>query len=136
MLIFTVLTIVALSPSLNAGIVFSNQSDAASLVLRNCVRTELLEDPVGTVESMLTRCQPSQIMEYYSVPMYTSTLEFLQHLSRRLGKLKRGGAPDIQASARAVLQDFNQGNVSYYVEAPAEYKPERQLAAAVVSEVS
>jgi hypothetical protein len=74
-------------------------------------------------------------MEYYSVPLYSSTLEFLQHLSRRLGKLKKGGVPDVLASARAVLQDFNQGNVSYYVEAPAEYKPERQLAAAVVSEV-
>lgn len=41
----------------------------------------------------------------------------------------------MQASARVVLQDFNQGNISYYVEAPAEYKPERQLDAAVVTEV-
>eukprot|EP00730_Choanoeca_flexa_P019481 TRINITY_DN9517_c0_g1_i1.p1 TRINITY_DN9517_c0_g1~~TRINITY_DN9517_c0_g1_i1.p1 ORF type:complete len:574 (+),score=165.09 TRINITY_DN9517_c0_g1_i1:33-1724(+) len=118
------------------GIVFSTSSDPASLVLRNCVRTELLDDPVGTVEAMLTRCQPNQIMEYYSVPLYTTTAEFLQHLARRLGKLKRGGVPDLQATSRIVLQDFNQGNISYYVEPPVEYKPERQLAAEVVTEWS
>lgn len=117
------------------GIVFAKNTDAASLVLRNCVRTELLEDPLQAVTDMLSRCDPAQIMEYYSVPAFTSTMEFLQHLSRRLGKLKKGGVPNVEASARVVLQDFNEGNISYYVIPPKEYKPQTKLEAQVVSQV-
>ena len=60
---------------------------------------------------------------------------FLQHLARRLGKLKRGGAPDAMAAARVVLQDFNEGNISYFVAPPKDYKPGVQLSAQVVAEV-
>ena len=45
---------------------------------------------------------------------YSSTEEFLQLVARRLGKIKKGGVPDIDAAARSVLQDWNAGKISYY----------------------
>ena len=46
----------------------------------------------------------SQLMEKYCVPKFANTMEFLQHLARRLGKMKKGGVPDCDAAARGILQ--------------------------------
>lgn len=118
------------------GIVFSKADDVASLVLRNCVRTETIEDPVRPVAEMLKRCNLAQIMEYYKLPAIADAVTFLQALARRLGKLKKGGAPDIVGAARMVLTDFNTGKISYYTLPPKDYKPTVQLESAVVASVS
>lgn len=117
------------------GIVFSKNDDVASLVLRNCIRTESLEDPVGPVIELLKRCSVARIMEFYSLPAFTDAMEFLQLLSRRLGKLKKGGAPEVTAAARVVLSDFNAGKISYYTVPPKEYLPQHKLEASVVQSV-
>eukprot|EP00055_Hartaetosiga_balthica_P012330 m.59552 g.59552 ORF g.59552 m.59552 type:complete len:502 (-) comp7911_c0_seq7:2235-3740(-) len=116
------------------GIVFSSKSDLSSLVLRNCVRMDALENPVSVIDRLLHRCDVSQIMEFYGLPSFDSTTEFLQLLAKRLGKLKKGGIPNIDASANQVLHDFHTGKVSYFSQPPAEYKPENQLSAEIVSE--
>ena len=107
----------------------------ASLVLRNCVRTETIDDPVRPVAEMLKRCNLAQIMEHYKLPAIADAVTFLQALARRLGKLKKGGAPDIVGAARMVLTDFNTGKISYYTVPPKDYKPTVQLESAVVASV-
>lgn len=58
--------------------------------------------PGGTLYLFL----PTQIMEHYGVPTYHDTMEFLAHLARRQGKLRKGGLPDHEKAARAVLSDW------------------------------
>eukprot|EP00052_Salpingoeca_macrocollata_P000885 m.22749 g.22749 ORF g.22749 m.22749 type:complete len:608 (+) comp10941_c0_seq1:108-1931(+) len=105
------------------GIVFSKTMSDEDLILRNCVKLETLADPVKPVDVILSRCNHAQIMERYVVPAFDSTVTFLQHLARRIGRLKRGGVPDIVAAARVVLQDWNSGKISFYTLPPKNAAP-------------
>jgi nuclear GTP-binding protein len=104
------------------GIVFANPSDSsetAQLFLRNCVKVEQLDDPVGPIELILQRAAPEQLMFLYSIPRFVNTQEFLFHVARRQGKLKKGGIPNIEAAAKSVLTDWNQGKIPFYTIPPA-----------------
>ena len=46
-------------------------------------------------------------MLHYNLTDYSDTLSFLNLLARRMGKLRKGGVPDINQAARALLQDWN-----------------------------
>ncbi|KAF9433107.1 Guanine nucleotide-binding protein-like 3 [Entomortierella beljakovae] len=104
------------------GIVFStgdNGETPAELLLRNCVKVELLEDPISPVELIVGRCRKDQLMDMYGVPLFDDVNDFLVHLARIRGKLKRGGIPDIFSAARSILNDWNSGKIPYYTIPPA-----------------
>ncbi|KAF9154087.1 Guanine nucleotide-binding protein-like 3 [Actinomortierella ambigua] len=104
------------------GIVFSkgeNGETAAELLLRNCVKVELLEDPITPVELIVQRCKKEQLMVMYAVPEFDGVNDFLVHLARQRGKLKKGGIPDTFAAARSVLNDWNSGKIPFYTIPPA-----------------
>lgn len=106
------------------GIVFSkgdNGETAAELLLRNCVKVELLEDPISPVELIVGRCQKEQLMEMYGVPLFEDVNDFLVHLARLRGKLKRGGIPDIFSAARSILNDWNSGKIPFYTVPPVTH---------------
>ncbi|KAG0263930.1 Guanine nucleotide-binding protein-like 3 [Mortierella polycephala] len=103
------------------GIVFSkgeNGESPAELLLRNCVKVELLEDPISPVELIVGRCQKEQLMEMYGVPFFEDVNDFLVHLARQRGKLKRGGIPDVFSAARSILNDWNSGKIPFYTIPP------------------
>lgn len=112
---------------------FSSGTSDADLILRNVVKLETLEDPVVPVDAILRRCDQRQIMEMYQVPTFSSTIEFLQQIAHRHGRLKKGGVPDTEGAARIVLQDWNGGKISYYTRPPAEGFAKAHLAADVVA---
>lgn len=105
------------------GIVFDH-SDSSALLLRNCINTESMEDPVGAVQVLLTRCQPAQLAELYQLPVDTvskcfkDAVQFLVLVAQTKGKLGKGGIPDRQAAARIVLQDWNRGKLPYFTPPP------------------
>ncbi|KAH6576389.1 hypothetical protein BASA83_000345 [Batrachochytrium salamandrivorans] len=104
------------------GIVFSrsnNEEDAAQVLLRNCVKVELLEDPVGPVELIVSRCKKEQLVNLYGVNYFADATDFLVQLARNRGKLRRGGIPDIINVARSVIQDWNSGRIPFYTIPPA-----------------
>ena len=47
------------------------------------------------------------MLEYYCIPEYDDVQEFLGHLAKKMGKLKKGGIPDLEAAAKSVLRDWN-----------------------------
>ena len=62
-------------------------------------------------------------MVRYQIPEYANAQEFLSHVARRRGKLLKGGIPDYMDAARIVLQDWNNGGISYYTLPPVDDKP-------------
>ncbi|GMF20026.1 unnamed protein product [Phytophthora fragariaefolia] len=105
------------------GIVFDH-SDSSALLLRNCINTESMADPVGAVQVLLTRCQPAQLAELYQLPVdavskcFQDAVQFLVLVAQAKGKLGKGGIPDRQAAARIVLQDWNRGKLPYFTPPP------------------
>lgn len=104
------------------GIVFSQSSgkDAAESILRNCVKVEMLDDPVAPVEVILRRCKMEQLMTIYNIPPFLSVTDFLIHIARVRGRLRKGGVADLHSAAVSVLQDWNKGRIAYYTVPPVQ----------------
>ncbi|XP_048738699.2 guanine nucleotide-binding protein-like 3 homolog [Ostrea edulis] len=116
------------------GVVMTASSSDTSVILRNCVKLESLEDPIEPVEAILKRCSKEQLMLHFKVPDFKDTSEFLSLLARRQGKLRKGGIPDINKAARMVLQDWTCGKITYYTHPPE--KQSTHVSAAIVQEMS
>ncbi|XP_064400040.1 guanine nucleotide-binding protein-like 3 homolog [Halichondria panicea] len=103
------------------GIVVAAKSmDTASMLLRNCIKVEAIPDPSLPVEAILRRCNRLQVMEFYGIPEFDGVQEFLCHLAKRLGKLLKGGVPDVDSAARSVLRDWNTGRIKFFTHPPEQ----------------
>ncbi|KII90402.1 hypothetical protein PLICRDRAFT_38926 [Plicaturopsis crispa FD-325 SS-3] len=110
------------------GVVFDEDEDTVdgksshskgSILLRNVVKVEDIDDPIAVVEEILARTEPETIRKIYSLPEFSSTLEFLTMLALTSGRLLKGGTPDIIAASRHVLMDWNHQKIPYFSVPPA-----------------
>ncbi|KAJ2932150.1 hypothetical protein H1R20_g4942, partial [Candolleomyces eurysporus] len=111
------------------GVVFDDDdydtgkgSKKGSVLLRNVVKVEDVEDPIAVVEEILVRTPRETLQKIYNLPEFGSTLEFLTMLALSSGRLLKGGTPDLNAAARFVLQDWNQQKIPYF-STPPEIHP-------------
>ena len=104
------------------GIVFARavtEEEQADVALRNAVRVEKLEDPSVPVAAILRRVPATQLEEQYGVASFAGVEDFLTLVAAKRGHLRKGGAADQDAAARAVLIDWNNGAIKYHTEPPA-----------------
>lgn len=97
------------------------------------LQIEKLQDAVLPVSEIVKRCPAKQLMGVYKVPAFESTDQFLHHIALARGKLKKGGTVDIQAAAKVVLQDWNDGRIPFYTMPPQREAQEGHAAAEVVT---
>ncbi|CAB3403998.1 unnamed protein product [Caenorhabditis bovis] len=102
------------------GVVLLSQKDLdpVEVALKNAIRVDNLLDPVAPVHAILRRCSKETLMMHYNLPEFSSVDQFLSILARRMGKLKRGARPDMNAAAKRVLNDWNTGKLRYYTHPP------------------
>jgi len=101
------------------GIVFPKTTDVSDdIVLRNVVKLEQVADPISPIDTILKRCNKAVILSIYKIPDYKTTNEFLGHIAKKLGKLSKGGIPQLSVAARMVLQDWTGGKIPFYTEPP------------------
>ncbi|WRT65628.1 uncharacterized protein IL334_002573 [Kwoniella shivajii] len=91
----------------------------AEIMLRNCIKAELVEDPISPVEVILTKVDPSQLQKLYNIPPYDDVKDFLIKMALTRGRLGKGGIPDLEGSAVQVLRDWNSGKILYHTVPPA-----------------
>ncbi|KAH7922290.1 P-loop containing nucleoside triphosphate hydrolase protein [Leucogyrophana mollusca] len=104
------------------GVVFDEDEDIndgpsrakGSILLRNVVKVEDVEDPIAVVEEILSRTEQQTMQKIYNLPQFQSTLEFLTMLALSSGRLLKGGTPDILSAARHVLMDWNHQKIPYF----------------------
>ncbi|EYU46344.1 hypothetical protein ABFS82_04G051400 [Erythranthe guttata] len=95
----------------------SAESDS-SIALRNCKRIEKLDDLVGPVKQILKLCPEKVLLTIYKISSFSSVDDFLQKVATVRGKLKKGGIIDVDAAAKIVLHDWNEGKIPYYTMPP------------------
>ncbi|KRZ27042.1 Guanine nucleotide-binding protein-like 3 -like protein, partial [Trichinella pseudospiralis] len=102
------------------GVVLAKKAsfDHAELALKNVVRIETVQDVFTPVEAILRRCSREKLMLLYNLPKFQSSDEFLSLLARKMGRLKKGGVPNLKMAARKMLFDWNRGKIRYYSEPP------------------
>ena len=47
------------------------------------------------------------MMLQYKIGFYKDTMEFLSLVALRMGKIRKGGVPDVEKAAKQVLIDWN-----------------------------
>ncbi|KAF9484542.1 hypothetical protein BDN70DRAFT_903568 [Pholiota conissans] len=85
-----------------------------SVLLRNVVKVEDVEDPIAVVEEIIARTPRENLQKIYNLPEFSSTLEFLTMVALSNGRLLKGGTPDLNSAARQVLSDWNQQKIPYF----------------------
>lgn len=61
------------------------------------------------MKEILNLCPAEKLLSLYKLPSFSSVDDFLQKVATIRGKLKKGGVVDIEAAARIVLHDWNEG---------------------------
>ncbi|KAF7321329.1 Proteophosphoglycan ppg4 [Mycena kentingensis (nom. inval.)] len=101
------------------GVVFDDEEQkAGNLLLRNVVKVEDINDPIAVVEEILGRTPSETLQKLYNLPIFSSTLEFLTMAALSSGRLLKGGTPDITATAKQIINDWNHQKIPYYSEPP------------------
>ncbi|WJX17361.1 Guanine nucleotide-binding protein-like nsn1 [Trifolium repens] len=116
-------------------VMLKSEENNATVALKNCKRIEKLDDPVGPVKEILKLCPARVLVSLYKIPSFDSVDDFLQIVATVRGKLKKGGIVDIDAAARIVLHDWNEGKIPYYTMPPVRDQAEPSEAK-IVSEFS
>ncbi|GFQ05628.1 guanine nucleotide-binding protein-like nsn1, partial [Phtheirospermum japonicum] len=116
-------------------VMLKSAANDPSIALRNCKRIEKLDDPVAPIKEIIKLCPERVLVTLYRTPGFDSVDDFLQKVAIVRGKLKKGGIVDVEAAARIVLHDWNEGKIPYYtmpptrnVEEPSEAKIVTELA--------
>jgi nuclear GTP-binding protein len=115
-------------------VMLKSGANDASITLRNCKRIEKLDDPIGPVKEILKLCPARMLVTLYKIPSFDSVDDFLQKVASVRGKLKKGGVVDVEAAARIVLHDWNEGKIPYYTMPPIRNQGEPSEAK-IVSEL-
>jgi nuclear GTP-binding protein len=115
------------------GVVFAD-GDSSSTVLRNCINVEEMEDVITPIEIILQRCPAPYLMELYGIAKFSveDPLSFLALVARSTGKLKKGGIPNVEATAKTILHDWNNGKIKYYCNPPEPEKASKTRSSAKV----
>eukprot|EP00921_Rhytidocystis_pertsovi_P010990 GHVQ01017704.1.p1 GENE.GHVQ01017704.1~~GHVQ01017704.1.p1 ORF type:complete len:499 (+),score=57.40 GHVQ01017704.1:4969-6465(+) len=99
-------------------------NDDTSKVLKGAVRAERLQCPEDYVEEVLRRVKREYILNKYKLTSDVSwedSEEFLKILAVKMGKLRKGGEPDLAIAARIVIYDWQRGRLPSFVCPP--FKP-------------
>lgn len=93
----------------------------ARLVLLNALPPKQIDDPRPAVSLLLKKLQQVDLLDrlynVYSVPPIVTiphdkfVTEFLVHVSRKMGRLGKGGVPDLDSAAQAIITDWRDGRI-------------------------
>ncbi|SJX61038.1 related to NOG2-GTPase involved in ribosomal large subunit-nucleus export [Sporisorium reilianum f. sp. reilianum] len=106
-------------------------------VLKGVVRVENLETPAEHIPALLSRVKPEYIRRTYSLDKWSNSEDFLGQIAKRMGKLLKGGEPDLETVAKMVLNDWIRGKIPFFVApaSPEEGKDAKGKAKASAEEV-
>lgn len=114
----------------------AGSAEETAIALKNASKIELLTDPIAPAETILRRANKEQIMLYYRLPSFNDSEEFLSLLAKRLGKLRKGGVPDVRVAARKLLQDWNSGKIKYFTQPPDPIIEETTVESEIVTQMA
>jgi len=104
-----------------------NPDADADAVLKGVVRAERLPDPTLFLVPLLARCQPQHVSAAYDLPFAglpggdgddAAADAFAQALARKMGRLLKGGDPDVRTVAIQMINDWQRGKLPHYVAPP------------------
>lgn len=118
------------------GIIFQRPKDESPdefFALKNAQHINTVQDPFPLASEILKRATVMYFCKLYDVTEFKSSEEFLAKKAVKMGKLIRGGVPDVRSSARSLIQDWNTGKIKYCTQPPVDDSQDTHLEASIVS---
>jgi nuclear GTP-binding protein len=109
------------------GVVVDTAGDTEiDSVLKGVVRAERLESPEDFIDAILEQVQRKHVAAQYGFVTkkddecgtWTSSVDLLEKIALKAGRLRKGGEPDIRSSAITIINDFQRGKLPHYVPPP------------------
>ena len=102
------------------GIVYDPGESQTDKVLKAVVRAERVPDPEIYVDAILKKAEKKHIHDVYGVIDWVDCDDFIKQLALKTGKLLRGGEPDVNNVSKAMIMDWQRGNIPYFELPPKE----------------
>ena len=118
------------------GVVYPSAETDAEKVLKGVVRVELVTNPEDYVEDVLKRVRREYLVKTYNISEFSNHIEFLEQLAKKFGKLLKGAEPDINTTAKMVLNDWQRGKLPFYVPPEGFEIPKSRLVEEKIEESS
>lgn len=118
------------------GIIFQrpkNESPDEFFALKNAQHINTVQDPFPLAADILKRATVMYFCKLYDITEYKSPEEFLAKKGVKMGKLIRGGVPDVRSAARSVIHDWNIGKIKYCTHPPVDNALDVHLGASIVT---
>lgn len=100
------------------GVVYPSDDSETDIVLKGVVQVEKIKTPEEHIGAVLERAKPEYIQKTYKIPTWSSDEDFLEKLAFRMGKLLKGGEPDLSTVSKMVLNDWQRGRIPFFVKPP------------------
>jgi len=100
------------------GVVFPTGETDEEKVLKGVVQVEKLKTPEDFIPAVLERVKREYICRMYKLTSWTDPNDFIDQVSRRTGKLLKGGEPDTNAVSKMILNDWQRGKLPFFVPPP------------------
>lgn len=118
------------------GIIFQRPKDESPdefFALKNAQHINTVQDPFPLATDILKRATVMYFCKLYDITEYKSPEEFLAKKAVKMGKLIRGGVPDVRSSARSLIHDWNVGKIKYCTQPPVDNSLDIHLGASIVT---
>ncbi|CEJ58931.1 Nuclear GTP-binding protein NUG1 [Penicillium brasilianum] len=105
----------------------AKENEQARLVLLNAIPPKQIEDPVAAVNLLIKRLSSSEalinkMLEVYGIttlfPTGDKTTDFLVQVARKRGRLGKRGVPNVESAAMTVINDWRDGRIQGWANAP------------------
>uniref|UniRef100_UPI00398E780C nucleolar GTP-binding protein 2 n=1 Tax=Pristiophorus japonicus TaxID=55135 RepID=UPI00398E780C len=100
------------------GVVYPSADTETEIVLKGVVQVEKIKCPEDHIAAVLERAKAEYISKTYKIDCWGDAVDFLEKLAFRMGKLLKGGEPDIQTVSKMVLNDWQRGRIPFFVKPP------------------
>ncbi|GAA5973738.1 hypothetical protein JCM11641_005109 [Rhodosporidiobolus odoratus] len=101
------------------GVVVEQRGEVEG-ALKGMMKAEEVNDPKAPVEAILARCKREHLQMLYNIAYFDSVTSFLLEVARAKGRLRKGGVPDLDGTARSILRDWVAGRIPYYTSPPTK----------------
>ncbi|OZJ03442.1 hypothetical protein BZG36_03192 [Bifiguratus adelaidae] len=107
------------------GVVPPNADDSeADIVLKGVVRVENIQSPEDCIPDILQRVRKEYLQRTYGVRDWTDSIDFITQICKKMGKLLKGGEPDLHNVSVMILNDWLRGKIPFYT--PPPERPEAE----------
>ncbi|KZP00105.1 hypothetical protein CALVIDRAFT_595514 [Calocera viscosa TUFC12733] len=111
------------TPGFSLGDETATESDESvdwrgyDLLVRNKGKVERVKEAMPAVDYIVKHATREDLMLLYNTPAFIKddVEAFLKGAARSIGRIKKGGIPDLDAASRALLRDWSIGKLMFYM---------------------